>query len=636
MSLIKQLWLGIVVLLLLALGGSFIISFLSAKTYLEEQLSLKNIDNATSLALSMSQMDKDPVTLELLLSAQFDAGHYESITLFDPQDQVLIERHFDAPLARNVPDWFSHLVVFHPQKGTALVQDGWRQFGRLEIVSHSGYAVEALWKSARELGGWFVVACLLGGLLGSLVLRYVSRPLDVVVSQAEAIGERRFIISEEPNTSEFKRVVRAMNRLSNGVRLMLEKDSRQLDSLRRETQRDSLTGLCNRSHFLNILSARLKDENASPNGLLALVRVNDLAQLNIRMGRQRVDNLLRRLAQLFESQNAHYPNTIVGRLNGRDYALLMPINLDALEFAIELKQLLRDQLTPEIYDDLALPMALIKYRCGDLPGKLMQSLDGALAQATMKGNHASVLAELSSQEPTNLNLEDWRSSILNALTNDRLTLASFAVNDTQGALVHLDAPVRLTLDDIVRPAGFFIPWASRLGLLPNIDLAVARAALSLIAHNQQPLAINISEDSLCNASFRTQLLALCELHRENLPHLWLDFPETCALRHLDGLRSFTAQLARLGCHPGLEHLGLEFSEFQELQDLGLSHLKIDAALVRDIDKNPTNQVFIQGMCRIGHSLGVIMIAEGVQTREEQITLEKIGLDAFTGPAISKA
>ena len=71
MSLIKQLWLAIIFILALAAGGSFILSTLSSKNYLEEQLQMKNIDNATSLALSMSQMQKDPVTLDLLISAQF-------------------------------------------------------------------------------------------------------------------------------------------------------------------------------------------------------------------------------------------------------------------------------------------------------------------------------------------------------------------------------------------------------------------------------------------------------------------------------------------------------------------------------------------------------------------------------------
>jgi ABC-type Na+ efflux pump permease subunit len=95
MSLIKQLWIGIIVLLLLALGGSFAISITSAKNYLEEQLRVKNMDNATSLALSMSQMEKDPVTLELLISAQFDTGHYEYITLADPQKKTLVERRYE-------------------------------------------------------------------------------------------------------------------------------------------------------------------------------------------------------------------------------------------------------------------------------------------------------------------------------------------------------------------------------------------------------------------------------------------------------------------------------------------------------------------------------------------------------------
>ena len=85
MSLIKELWLAIALVMLIAFGGSFLVSSLSAKTYLQEQLLLKNIDNATSLASTLSQLPKDPVTVELLISSQFDAGHYQYIRLVDPQ-----------------------------------------------------------------------------------------------------------------------------------------------------------------------------------------------------------------------------------------------------------------------------------------------------------------------------------------------------------------------------------------------------------------------------------------------------------------------------------------------------------------------------------------------------------------------
>ena len=53
MSLVKQLWLAIALVMLIAFGGSFLVSTLSARTYLEEQLRLKNFDNATSLAATL-------------------------------------------------------------------------------------------------------------------------------------------------------------------------------------------------------------------------------------------------------------------------------------------------------------------------------------------------------------------------------------------------------------------------------------------------------------------------------------------------------------------------------------------------------------------------------------------------------
>ena len=63
MSLIKQLWIAIIIVMALAFGGSFIASTITAKNYLQQQLQMKNIDNATSLALSLSQMEKDPVKI---------------------------------------------------------------------------------------------------------------------------------------------------------------------------------------------------------------------------------------------------------------------------------------------------------------------------------------------------------------------------------------------------------------------------------------------------------------------------------------------------------------------------------------------------------------------------------------------
>ena len=65
----------------------------------------------------------------------------------------------------------------------------------------------------------------------------------------------------------------------------------------------------------------------------------------------------------------------------------------------------------------------------------------------------------------------------------------------------------------------------------------------------------------------------------------------------------------------------------------LHYLKIDSAIIRDIDSNTGNQIFFQGLCKIGHSLGMLMIAEGVSSEAEKEKLIKLGANALTGPWI---
>lgn len=636
MSLIKQLWIGIIVLLLLALGGNFVISTITAKTYLQEQLRLKNIDNANSLALSISQMpDKDPVTLELLITAQFDAGHYEYIIFQDTDKKPIVARNFeDTNPETLVPQWFAKRVTFDVAPGIAQVQDGWQQAGTLVVKSHSRYALEALWKNTRDLLDWFIWATLLSGLIGSFILKYISRPLDLVVDQAEAIGERRFVVSEEPKTKEFQRLVRAMNTLSQGVKQMLDKEARQLELLRRESQTDSLTGLANRTHFLNLLDTQLTREDAQENGIIVLVRVMNLAELNNQLGHQQVDQLLRALAGVFSDIQDKYPDSYAGRLNGSDFSLLIPTDTPIDILSAEVSQKMNFQLIAGGFDKAAVPLALCSFNSSDKRNELLHKLDGALAQAELKGNRAVITLGHDQPEYAPQNLTEWRNAITESLTTQGIELAKFPVRTSSGDLLHYETAVRLELDGELRPAGYFIPWAVRLGLMPEVDLAVVKLALIQLGRAPGPLAINISAAALCSVNFREQIVALLSDQPQSAKHLWLEFTEVCVLRHLEELRAFSARLRSLGCRVGLEHVGLEFTQFGNLQDMGLNYLKIDSAIIRAIHDNTGSQNFVQSLCTLGHSLGIVMIAEGVESSAEHETLLKVGLDGVTGPQIS--
>ena len=143
MTLTKQLWLAVAAIMTIAFGISFLVSVWSAKSYLEDQLRLKNIDNANSLALSMSQIEKDPVLIELLIAAQFDIGHYKSIRLTSPTGKVMVEQVSEA-VTDKVPAWFVDLIPLKSEPGIAQVQDGWRQYGTLTVLSHNRFAYQAL------------------------------------------------------------------------------------------------------------------------------------------------------------------------------------------------------------------------------------------------------------------------------------------------------------------------------------------------------------------------------------------------------------------------------------------------------------------------------------------------------------
>src|SRR4249920_556314 len=93
MSLLTRLWLSVILATLLMLCGSFVLSVLTARDYLTQQLYAQSNDSAASLALSMSQQSKDAAMSELMVSALFDSGHFETISYTDTAGHVLVERH---------------------------------------------------------------------------------------------------------------------------------------------------------------------------------------------------------------------------------------------------------------------------------------------------------------------------------------------------------------------------------------------------------------------------------------------------------------------------------------------------------------------------------------------------------------
>ena len=637
MSLFKQLWLAIVLLLAVIFSVSFLVTTLSAKAYLQKQLSMKNADNATALALSLTQQGADEILLELTLSAQFDTGYYELIELTDPEGKTTIRRIADQTEA-GAPAWFMGLFPIQVEPGVATVQSGWKQAGTLTLLSQSRFAYEELWQNTLMLAAVFLLAGLGAGLVGNWLLRRILHPLGDVVSQAEAIGNRRFITNtSEPSTLEFRQLVSAMNELSIRIKSMLAQESKRLQKWQRDAHVDKITGLYNREPFLNALGAAIEGDSDSSSGTFCIVRLFGLAGLNQKYGRNVIDGLLHDMGNALNRITLQQVGWAAARLNGSDFAVLAPRNQEAAELGHEIQQAMLSVLVDHsMGSNIMLPGATTIYRHGDSISELLNRTDGALVAA--EHERVSSVTEAFkgdiSIKPIREQVEQWREILEKALKLRRFSLAQFPVIDSDSKLIHYEAPVRLQWEGETWSAGQFLPWVHRIQMSDELDKQVFELALDIIERSQLPTAINLSVAAVADSSFLNWVEEWLNTRSSAITNLWVEFPEAVAFRYLENFKLLSSRIKAHGGHVGIEHIGHQLAKLGDLHDVGLDYLKVDASFVREIQHNRGNQTLLRTLCTLGHTIGVIVIAEGVHSDEEWDTLRELGIDGGTGPGIS--
>ncbi|MEY2688968.1 MAG: hypothetical protein RL375_3166 [Pseudomonadota bacterium] len=639
MSLIRQVWLLIVAVVVLAFGAATLVSVLGARSYLETQLTLKNSDNAQSLAMSLSQQGGNVALIELTLAAQFDTGAYHAIRLLGLDSKPLLVRQADA-LRTHAPRWFLDLVPIRPQAGVAQVSSGWAALGRLELESQAGFAYDELWEVAIRTALGLTAIGVVAMLVGWFGVRRISARLDEVVSQARALHERQYREVALPRTPELRRVAQAMNALVARVRSQSEQHADEVEHLRRSAHDDRLTGVSMRSHFMIRLGLALQGDEATPTGLFVLVRLLELADLNRLAGHAQADAMLRVVAHTLSQVNDRIAAdqaegakvVALGRLNGSDFAMVWPSSVDS-GAVDQMVQQLRRALAP--LPPAAVAVSVVGWQRGISPAELMSAADAVLARAEAQGPFA-VQVQIPAQEPLLRGGEElWRYHLVEAVAAGRGRLFEFAVRGPGRELLHLECPLRLQLetDGAWVPATQWLPLALRTGLTSRADELALRLALAACRADQQPRGINLSPLSLRDAGLVPRLRA--ELQREpNLASLILiDVDQASAAGHTAALAELCRQLKPLGVRIGLEHAGETVAPVGVLLEAGLDFVKLAAGVVKGVARDPARAALVRGMVAMLHGLGLQVIAEGVEDQDDLDALWTCGLDGATGPAV---
>lgn len=637
MSLFRRLWLAVAAITLLAFAGSFVVSVLTARGYLEQQLHVQAMDSAASLALSMSQPgNQDPAIRELLVSALFDSGHFRVVRYRDVQGHVVVERENHTRID-TVPAWFSALVPLTARPGTALVSDGWQQGGQVFLVGDIRFAQAALWQGTLRLLAWIAAAGLLTGVLGSLLMRAIRQPLTRVVEQADAITERRFITVDLPHIPELRTMVAALNSMVERVRAMFAEEAARIQQLQQQANGDSLTGLANRGWFDSRLAAALAEEDAAGDGCVFWLHLHGLQTLNDELGREGADRLLRSVGELWaETLDGHH-DWVAARAGGGEFLLLAP-RLDPVT-AEQLGEALLNHLVTRL-DDLFERrgnlghIGIAAYRHGQSPAQVREQAGAALQAALARGDNAVALVRVDGDEAAR---PDWAALLGRGLRERGFHLQEFPVVTADGALLHEEVALRLRHPDSgeTLSAGRFMPFATRHGLSPALDLEATHQAVARIRATGRPVAINLAIESVQSVDFLAQLVKELRAFPDQSAHLWFEVSEHGLAGELRTLRQFADALRPLGCHIGIDHFGRHLSSLPHLHELGLDYLKIDSSLVDGLDQHPGNQALVRAIASVAQALGLLTLAERVQTPAEREVLARLGVSGLTGPILAE-
>ena len=639
MTLYRQLVSVVLLLFILVFMETLVVNFRSTHVFLVEQLESHAQDTATSLGLSLSphMRKNDLASMVSMVVAIFDRGYYKEIVVETTDGKPLVERKLEVVI-EGVPGWFVNMVKLELPHAHALVMSGWNQAGVVYVHSHPGYAYNKLWQRTIEILVTFLFSATIVAIIGAFLLHALLKPLKAVERQADALCARRYEIQEKlPRTREMRSVVTAMNRMTMKVKAMFDEQARSAERLKAQAFQDPVTNLPNRRYFDIQLQARLKSPEEFHNGILLLVQLNNLHDLNDRCGFEAGDELLKETAAVLKRLSADIPNIVVARLGGGDFALVLPETI--LEESEKLATLICDELTQLHRRSLTdtenvANVGVALYTEGMEYKDFLANADMALRSAQSKVANTWSRHEVS--ELTGVyGRHEWKELIEEVVRTQHIVLYHQPVVDIKNParVLHNEIFVRIRdKNNKLLPAGVIMPMAEEIGVARELDWTILNEVIARVERSSEetPCAINLSPASLQSPAFVERMLKRLTEVSHLATRLVFEFADCGVAREPEGFRHFSAGLRRLGFGIGIDHFGRGFCSFGQLQTLHPDYVKIDGAYSSKVAEDLDNQFFIETLCGVAHSLDILAIAEAVEDRAQWDILKELHVDGIQG------
>ncbi|HSV53439.1 MAG TPA: EAL domain-containing protein [Burkholderiaceae bacterium] len=407
-------------------------------------------------------------------------------------------------------------------------------------------------------------------------------------------------------------------------------------------EHDVLTELPNRS--LCVERLRVAIEQARGTGERVAVLFIDLDRfksINDTLGHHVGDGLLRsvagRLAQAVRGGDT------VSRLGGDEFVVIM----QAVADGDEVRHAVEHRLIPLIRQPHRVEGHELQVSCsvgvavypddGQNLDELMRRADAAMYEAKAAGRdmarfYAPEIDQVALQRQT------LEHHLRHALERGELSLHfQPRMAATTLEVVGVEALLRWQHPELGSvPPSRFIPVAEETGLIRPIGMWVLRQACAQLAHWQAQgphrfdVSVNLSAAQLADPDFLEQLRSVIADSGCDATRLELEITESHLMDHAGAAQERLLALKALGLKLSIDDFGTGYSSLAYLKRFAIDKLKIDQSFVHDLLTDPTDLAIIRAIIALGHTLGLSVVAEGVEQADEVEKLRALGCDELQG------
>ncbi|HXA42593.1 MAG TPA: EAL domain-containing protein [Candidatus Solibacter sp.] len=418
---------------------------------------------------------------------------------------------------------------------------------------------------------------------------------------------------------------------------------RVLAESKREARTDELTGLPNRRFFFEALNAHMA---ASPDGERVSVLMLDLdrfKEINDSLGHHVGDDLLRELGpRLATVVNG---DGVVARLGGDEFGLFLTKlenASDATGLAERVCEVLREPFVLETMTlrlDASIGIAVAPEH-GRRVETLLQKAD--LAMYSAKRGHRAWELYSAAKDFDSLQRLQLMQDLPGAIDRDEIILHyqplfDLASGQTTGveALARWQHPTRGLLGPaeflgLVDESGLIGPFAETV-----LDQALAQQAEWLRAGIQIQMAVNLSAANLRDEDLASKVSAAMARHGGPAGRLTIEITEDCLMADADqGLR-ILQQIHALGVEISVDDYGTGFSSLAYLRNLPIHQLKLDRAFLVGVPGDTRATSIVRSTVQLAHSLGLRLVAEGIEAPETLAAVQALGCDLAQGFLIGR-